>query len=293
MFQLPKLLLRVLVIVTLTSLTYCVASNAIVAEYYSESPQISYETPNLQWDVCTILADNHGYSVGVVQFNTGTGSAQRVIWEYLRLLRGSVSSHEFSAYMPILTLIAEKAKNGILIGDVAGLEGFCDAWKHACIRKEFRDAQMAILDQDYWIPSQKLAEDVKAKSPAAKGQIFDSYIQMGPMGTRAILDAVMVRPDADESVWLQAFLNARRQRLNTLGGAYPPQSLESHHMNTSSSQTTSNSITMKWKRSITMVTLSNSTAIQQWKPKDSLLVRYFPMKLRRMPLGRFVLILGI
>lgn len=43
-----------------------------------------YETshPNFTYNVCVTLADGHGYSAGIIQFTTGTGSAQEVISDY-------------------------------------------------------------------------------------------------------------------------------------------------------------------------------------------------------------------
>ena len=107
-------------------------------------------TPDLQWGVCVTLADGHGYSAGIIQFTTGTGSVQQVIAAYNYLSNPDNSqtpNNEFTPYNSILNSIASQAAaSSSPVGSISGLDGFCDAWKRASQKKEMRQAQLQVLD---------------------------------------------------------------------------------------------------------------------------------------------------
>ncbi len=57
--------------------------------------------------------------------------------------------HEFTKYGSVLDRIAHQAKtSGSAVGTLSGLEGFCEAWKVASLKKEFRKAQVLVLDEN-------------------------------------------------------------------------------------------------------------------------------------------------
>ncbi|KAJ3332204.1 hypothetical protein HDU76_000977 [Blyttiomyces sp. JEL0837] len=180
-----------------------------------------YETSSqeLQWGVCVTLDDNHGYSAGIVQFTTGTGSAQQVINEYTKSVG---SQNEFTRYQTQLQQLATNAaSSGSVDGTISGLEGFCDAWKQASVKKEFQNAQLAIMKNMYYDPSQQIAQNLGLRTALAKSQIFDCTIQLGGQGTLDIASSVG-SVGGNEKTWLQKFLDARSEKLQSIGGAYAP-----------------------------------------------------------------------
>ncbi|KAJ3059538.1 hypothetical protein HDU98_004466 [Podochytrium sp. JEL0797] len=192
-----------------------------------------YETSsqNLQWDVCVSLPDNHGYSVGIVQFTTGTGSAQAVIAKYEQLLNQSSGSNvtvvsPFKSFDTTLAGLkhASEAAGGAAQGDISGLTGFCDAWKKASASDAFKNAQLAVLGELYWLPSQKAAHSVSLTLPVSVSQIFDSTIQLGLQGTTDLIHQTQQQQKAsdDEEKWIASFLSNRHDKLVSMGGAYAP-----------------------------------------------------------------------
>jgi hypothetical protein len=58
------------------------------------------------------------------------------------------SPNEFSGFVEVLNVIENQARtSGQAIGTLTGLEGFCEAWNAASGRKEFRKAQVMVLDE--------------------------------------------------------------------------------------------------------------------------------------------------
>ncbi|KAH6566627.1 hypothetical protein BASA60_009388 [Batrachochytrium salamandrivorans] len=142
----------------------------------------TFETSHqeFQYDPCVQLSDDHGYSAGIVQFTTGTGSAQQVIQYYSE----RVYPNEFTPMNATLSAInaqlqADATEGGGLVASVAGLEGYCDAWVKASTNPEFRDAQLAVLTKMYFVPSQKVASGAGLSFAVSIGQIYDSTIQLG------------------------------------------------------------------------------------------------------------------
>ncbi|KAJ3416267.1 hypothetical protein HDV05_002557 [Chytridiales sp. JEL 0842] len=182
-----------------------------------------YETSSqeLNWGICVTLPDNHGYSAGIIQFTTGTGSAQKVISTYASAVG---PNHEFTPYNPTLSSIAAQAKSGGgPVGTLAGLEGYCEAWQRASQRKEFKIAQVKVLNELYWDPSQTFASELGLRTAAARAQIFDCTIQLGSFGTAEIVKSIPpLVAGGDEGMWLDKFLDARARRLGEMGGAYAP-----------------------------------------------------------------------
>ncbi|KAI9332868.1 lysozyme-like domain-containing protein, partial [Zopfochytrium polystomum] len=178
-----------------------------------------YETSSqqLRWDVCVNVNDAHGFSAGIVQFTTGTGSAQAVISAYTRTVG---STNEFTPYMGVLNQLAQAAQaTGGLAGDVSGLTGYCDAWRAASAKQAFRDAQMEVFSENYWKPSQDLSSASNVLTALGRSQVFDSTIQLGLEGTRQILSRVGAAVGGREAAWLQSFLDERRATLIGMGGA--------------------------------------------------------------------------
>ncbi|OAJ42470.1 hypothetical protein BDEG_25919 [Batrachochytrium dendrobatidis JEL423] len=166
-----------------------------------------------QFDPCVQLSDGHGYSAGIVQFTTGTGSAEQVIQFY----SDRVHPNEFTVMNATLEAITLQLKAGAsgdasgLVSSVAGLDGYCDAWSKASQRPEFRDAQIAMLAKMYFIPSQKAATDAGL-----------SYA--GAQGTHELIQMVTARRGTpgpqNELEWISEFLDDREKKLIAMGGAF-------------------------------------------------------------------------
>jgi hypothetical protein len=123
-----------------------------------------YETsnPHFEYNVCTVLADNHGYSAGIIQFTTGTGSALQVIEEYSKRR----NPNEFTIMLTDLKRIAAVAKQtGKPVGDISGLENYGDAWEKASEDAEFREAQLTMLLRNYLAPAIRIARTRKLTVP--------------------------------------------------------------------------------------------------------------------------------
>ncbi|KAH6563586.1 hypothetical protein BASA50_003191 [Batrachochytrium salamandrivorans] len=189
----------------------------------------TFETSHqeFQYDPCVQLSDDHGYSAGIVQFTTGTGSAQQVIQYYSE----RVYPNEFTPMNATLSAInaqlqADATEGGGLVASVAGLEGYCDAWVKASTNPEFRDAQLAVLTKMYFVPSQKVASGAGLSFAVSIGQIYDSTIQLGAQGTKDLLQMVTSRRGIpgpqNEIEWLNEYLDDREKKLTSMGGAYAP-----------------------------------------------------------------------
>ncbi|KAI8617678.1 lysozyme-like domain-containing protein [Chytriomyces sp. MP71] len=182
-----------------------------------------YETSHqdLQWGICTTLADSHGYSVGIMQFTTGTGSAQDVISTFEATLSANETSPFAQYHTALQTLKSQAIQNGgAPQGDISQLPNFCNAWATAANDTRFRNSQLKMVDKLYWNPSQKLVQAASLSLPISKAQIFDSSIQLGLQGTTDLMQGVGSIPDEKE--WIKAFLGARRAHLVSMGGAYAP-----------------------------------------------------------------------
>ena len=172
-----------------------------------------FETSHCDFDfaVCTQLQDGHGYSAGIIQFTTGTGSAQAVIDEYTE----QVNPNEFTAMKGVLEDIAAQTKSDPtqVVQSTVGLESFCSAWQDASKKKEFQDAQIKVLGTNYFIPAEKLAVQIGLTTAVSIGQVYDSCIQIGSETTDKLLQQVcsqMGQPTSEnERAWIGAFLEKR------------------------------------------------------------------------------------
>jgi chitosanase len=109
-----------------------------------------------------VLNDNHGYSAGIIQFTTGTGSALQVIDEY----SNRITPNEFSSMVDVLERIRDMAKQtGKAIGDISGLDNYCSAWKKASENPVFQEAQRTMLFRNYFVPALHIAKRRKVMVP--------------------------------------------------------------------------------------------------------------------------------
>lgn len=122
-----------------------------------------YETSSLSFDypVCVTLQDNHGFSAGIVQFNTGSGSAIQVIQGYNLLL----SPNEFTPLNASLSaLLNLEQTSSSLQADTASLPNFCKLWATASKNVLFQNSQVNALSDLYLSPAMGLASKYSLQS---------------------------------------------------------------------------------------------------------------------------------
>jgi hypothetical protein len=80
----------------------------------------------------------------------------------IRLYSEKVSPNEFTSFNQTLEELMGRVEgqSGGTIGDVTGLDGFCDAWTRASTSKDFQTAQVDVLVSDYFSPAYVLAKSV-------------------------------------------------------------------------------------------------------------------------------------
>ncbi|KES04697.1 chitosanase [Streptomyces toyocaensis] len=160
------------------------------------------------------IGDGQGYTAGIIGFCTGTHDLLTLVEEYT----GDHPGNGLARYLPALREVDGTDSH-------EGLDpGFRAAWKAEAKRPEFRAAQDAKRDEEYFDPAVRQAE---RDGLSALGQFiyYDAIVYHGPGdgptsfgGIRA--DAVK-RADTpagggDEEAYLSAFLDVRREAMRVL-----------------------------------------------------------------------------
>ncbi|KAJ1554632.1 hypothetical protein HK405_004511 [Cladochytrium tenue] len=169
----------------------------------------------LDYAVCSDIGDGNGYSAGCIQFTTYSGSALKVVEDYLN----TNPSSELSDYVSGLESVEGSS-------DTSAISGFCDAWAAAADDDPsgFGASQRSIASEYYLEPNADLVSQLGLTTAAGVGQIMDCAIQLGLTGCESIASSASATTPAsggDEATYLSAFLTARTSYINALGGAYP------------------------------------------------------------------------
>jgi chitosanase len=177
-------------------------------------------TPVLQYAYAEQLHDGRGVTAGRAGFTTGTDDAAMVVEKYT----AQVKDNPLAKYLPRLKQLSALPEDSKERASVKGLEGFEKAWAAAAKDPKFNAAQDAVVDQLYYRPSQKHADQLGLKTPLARAQLYDAIIQHGdgsdPDGLPALIQrtnkAVGGSPaqGVDEKKWAAAFLAERRKDLS-------------------------------------------------------------------------------
>ncbi|WP_330186346.1 chitosanase [Dactylosporangium sp. AC04546] len=157
--------------------------------------------------------DQRGYAAGIGDFSTAGGEALEVIHVYTARNGANELSRKYST--PLSTL-AEAHSD-----DVAGLDGFTEAWQLASVDPSFRQAQSDVLHERYFTPALLQARELGIGTPLGLAVIYDSLIQHGsggPDGLLALLRQAETKSGGTpkkigERRWLEAFLEVRRSTL--------------------------------------------------------------------------------
>ncbi|MFI5931672.1 chitosanase [Actinoplanes sp. NPDC051494] len=155
------------------------------------------------------IGDGRGYTAGIVGFCSGTSDMLAVVSEYTRRRPGN----GLAKFLPALRTVDGSDSH-------AGLgSSFVAAWKAAATDPAFQKVQEDERDRMYFDPAVTLAS---ADGLRALGQFayYDAAVMHGMSGLRGIRSKAMrtartPTQGGDETVWLNAFLNARVAEMRT------------------------------------------------------------------------------
>jgi chitosanase len=168
-------------------------------------------TTELEYTYCENIDDGRGLTFGFAGFCSGTYDGTMFLKEYKKLN----PENKLIKYIPIF----ENIDNIDEKDNTEGLEDFAEDFASCIDDSRFIEAQINLCDRLYWNPSQEAVNEIGAKYPITKGQLYDAFINHGENGARDLMeeatDNVGGTPDSgvDEKEWLSCFLNARLQVL--------------------------------------------------------------------------------
>jgi len=140
------------------------------------------DTTELRYGYTEDLHDGIGITAGRAGFTTRDGDALKVVEMYSKKL----PQNHLAKFLPELKRL--KTQNS---GDTSHLRGYADEGKKAAHDPAFRAAQDQVVDQEYYEPSAKYADEVGLKTALARAVLYDSIIQHGdgddPDGLPALL----------------------------------------------------------------------------------------------------------
>ena len=173
------------------------------------------DTLKFQYGYAEKLGDGRGITAGRVGFTTGTGDACEVVMRFT----AQVPGNGLAVYLPELLRLNEASNRD----DTSGLGGFISAWQQAARDPRFCAVQDAVMDEMYYEPAVRHADELGLHTALARAAIYDAIIQHGdgedqdgvPALIRSADKAARGNPKTgtDEKVWLHAFLEARRADL--------------------------------------------------------------------------------
>lgn len=167
----------------------------------------------IEWNVEGNATDNRGYTGGLIGFCSGCGDMTEVVQKYTDLKPGNA----LEPYIPALQRQAQLGQ-GKTTQDGLGT-AFVDAWKAAASDSKFQQAQMFILDNEYFDPAVSAA---KSDGVGTLGQFiyYDAIVMHGPgddsksfggIRAAAIKKAKPPAQGGDQAAYLNAFMDIRVQ----------------------------------------------------------------------------------
>ena len=167
-------------------------------------------TTEIRYDYAENLGDGRGVTAGRSGFTTATCDALDVIEAYT----DEVSDNVLSPFTPELERLCDEESD-----DTSGLPeaAYIAAWSEAASDAEFRAAQDAILDREYYIPAMEAADDLGLETALARAELFDAAVQHGagddPDGLDALIDRATANGGAPTEIgereWLDALFDVR------------------------------------------------------------------------------------
>ncbi|MCF7552706.1 chitosanase [Pseudonocardia sp. WMMC193] len=170
--------------------------------------------PDIQYGYIEDLQDGRGYTAGRAGFCSACGDMAEVVRRYTE----AAPINPLASFLPTLMQLAAEGSDSR-----AGLEGLPQAWAQASADPQFRAAQDAVVDTNYYRPALDLAQQLGLESPLARLALYDTAVQhgvnVGPDSLAAIADRAtqeaggVPTASTQETLWLEAFLNRRRATL--------------------------------------------------------------------------------
>jgi chitosanase len=167
-------------------------------------------TTEIRYDYAENLGDGRGVTAGRSGFTTGTCDALEVIEAYT----DEVGDNVLSPFTPELERLCDEESD-----DTSGLPeaAYIAAWHEAASDSEFRAAQDAVLDREYYIPAMEAADDLGLETALARAELYDAAVQHGAGDDLNGLDALIERAttsagrpgEIGERDWLEAFFDVR------------------------------------------------------------------------------------
>ena len=186
--------------------------------------QFENGTSKIQYCYIEALGDGRGYTAGRAGFTSATADLLEVAESYTKAVPGNA----LSPFLPRLRELAAEED-----GSIDGLEGLPDAWRSSCADRRQREAQDAVVDEDYYKPARGRWRRLGLRTALSLAAIYDAEIQHGggedPDGVPAMLKRARKKAGGSpqtgvsESRFLRAFLTVRRA---TLAFAHDPDTRE-------------------------------------------------------------------
>lgn len=175
-------------------------------------------TTRLRFTFVENIHDGRGYTFGFPGFCSGTYDGTMFLKAYRRLN----PNNRLVQFIPAFEAIDrgrhdDEGRNP----STEGLNGFPRAFRSCGRDPDFRRAQVKLVDQLYWSPSQAIGNKIGAKLPITRGQLYDACINHGEDGALDMIKttnrAVGGTPKSgvDEELWLAKFLDVRFKVLNS------------------------------------------------------------------------------
>jgi chitosanase len=167
-------------------------------------------TIDFQYDYIENIHDGRGYTVGRIGFTSATGDLADLIHSFCD---PQSRADKICSYESILDRLAQTRS-----ADTTALgPQFLDAWKEAARTPAMRQAQDLATESWYYQPAIETGETEGLKLPLSFAVFYDSAIEHGPKALQIVVNrtnqSVGTPAIRGEKVWLQAFLEIRRQEL--------------------------------------------------------------------------------
>jgi len=172
------------------------------------------DTPVIQYSYAEYLDDGRGITAGRAGFTSATGDMLEVVVRYTEI----APDNPLAQYIPRLEELAESED-----GSIVSLEGLEENWGKCAEDEIFRNIQDEVVDEYYYIPATVHAEELGVLYPLTLLNLYDAIIQHGDGddldGLPALIERTILnvggtpKEGIDESVWLEEFMNVRRDTL--------------------------------------------------------------------------------
>ncbi|MCB9676433.1 MAG: chitosanase [Alphaproteobacteria bacterium] len=170
-----------------------------------------FETGRAEGDygAAVLLRDGAGISYGRSQATDGGGNLDRIVYRYLDL-GGTFAD----ALRPFLDELDSDATTRVDPDAPPAWTRELMALLSRAGNEDplMRQAQDEIFDQEYWVPAERQASEMKLRHPLSYAVVYDTCIHSGPRGIVRIRRTFPELPPSrggDEKAWTVAYARAR------------------------------------------------------------------------------------